>query len=189
MLKILITVAVVLACVGAWVITRPAVPKSLVPGYQDALEQFPGTTESIAQGLKDFETAYQNLADEHLADRVHSLYAENLYFNDTLHTFTTREQLAGYMGATSESLNSSSIRIDQIMQDGGDVWVRWTMHFESSAGGRIIQSDSIGMSHLRFNEKGQIVLHQDFWDAASGLYRNLPVVGYILDQADRRLPK
>jgi hypothetical protein len=43
------------------------------------------------------------------------------------------------------------------------------------------------MTHLRFDESGRVVLHQDFWDSAAGLYRNLPVVGYVLKLVDARM--
>ena len=40
--------------------------------------------------------------------------------------------------------------------------------------------------HLDVSQ-GRIVLHQDFWDSAAGLYRNLPVVGYALKKIDRNM--
>ena len=35
----------------------------------------------------------------------------------------------------------------------------------------------MGISHLRFDTEGKIILHKDFWDAAGGLYEDLPVLG------------
>ena len=37
---------------------------------------------------------------------------------------------------------------------------------------------SIGMSHLRVGADGRILLHQDYWDSASGLFEHVPVLGY-----------
>jgi hypothetical protein len=36
-----------------------------------------------------------------------------------------------------------------------------------------------GMSHLRFDEKGMIVFHQDYWDS-SLVFERLPVIGFVL---------
>ncbi len=36
---------------------------------------------------------------------------------------------------------------------------------------------TIGMTHVRFNPEGQVILHQDYWDSAAGLFEYVPVVG------------
>jgi hypothetical protein len=187
MIKTVLIIIVVLGIITAWLITRPAVPKPYVEAYQSALDRLPGSDEAIDAGIERFQTVYSDLTDDAVADRVRDLYAETLYFNDTLATFESREALAGYMQKTGESLDRSSVQIDSVMRDGSDVFVRWTMTFSTSSMGRVIDSESIGMTHLRFDTDGRVLLHQDFWDAASGLYRNLPVVGYGLDLVDQRM--
>ncbi|MEX0914690.1 MAG: nuclear transport factor 2 family protein, partial [Wenzhouxiangellaceae bacterium] len=116
-------------------------------------------------------------------------YADAMYFNDSLQTFTSREPLIEYMQSTAEALEQSTVVINQVMRDGNDVFVRWTMTFDATAMGRPIVSESVGMTHLRFDREGRILVHQDFWDSAAGLYRNLPVVGYALKQVDKRMTK
>ena len=49
------------------------------------------------------------------------------------------------------------------------------------------QTTTVGMSHIRFNAKGQVVLHQDFWDSASGLYEHIPVLGSLIRGVKNRL--
>ena len=49
-----------------------------------------------------------------------------------------------------------------------------------SAKGRDIHSVSIGMTQLRFNDEGKIILHQDYWDGAEGFYQHLPYIGYFV---------
>ncbi|MDT8438738.1 MAG: nuclear transport factor 2 family protein [Wenzhouxiangellaceae bacterium] len=192
MMKLLVVVLVVLVMMlgGAlgWLLTRPAVPKPVIDEYHAALERLPGSEAGIEVGLERFRSAFSNLADPALGERVATLYGDPLYFNDTLHTIVTRDKLVDYMTATSRSLDFSQVEVEQVMQSGADVWVRWTMHFQSAVGSRSLDSRSIGITHLRFDAAGRIVLHQDFWDAAGGLYRHLPVIGYVLDRADQQLP-
>lgn len=151
--------------------------------YQQALNDFPGSTDGVEQGLENFKQTYANLADPSTADKISQLYASSLYFNDTVTTLRTRTDLSEYMGKTSDRLNVSTVKIDQVIRDGEDVFVRWNMHFSSSAYGMGVDSESIGMTHLRFNEQGEIILHQDFWDAAAGLYEHLPIVGFFVRRA------
>jgi hypothetical protein len=60
---------------------------------------------------------------------------------------------------------------------GADCYVRWTLEFRTKnlAGGKPIVTE--GVSQLRFDEQGRIVLHQDFWNPAAGIYGHLPVLG------------
>jgi hypothetical protein len=46
---------------------------------------------------------------------------------------------------------------------------------------------SIGMSHIRFNSAGQVVLHQDYWDSGSNLFEHIPVVGWLIRRIKARL--
>jgi hypothetical protein len=171
----------------AWLATRPAVPKSYGESYREALRTWPGSELAIDAGLERFRSAYADLSSPRTEANIRSLYAENIYFHDTLQQFDQNTALAAYMGSMAQSIESSSVRVDQIVRDGSDVFLRWTMRFVSrTAGGEMI-SETIGMTHLRFNERGEVILHQDFWDPASGLYRHLPVLGWLLHQVDRRV--
>lgn len=155
--------------------------------YHAALKLHAGTETGIDLGLAFFKQTYANLADAATAEKVSRLYAPDLYFNDTVTTIRSREELTDYMDKTSKKVKTSRVNIDQVIRDGVDVFVRWTMHFESSAYGIQVDSDTIGMTHLRFDANGQIVLHQDFWDSAAGLYSHLPIVGFFVRRAQTAL--
>src|SRR6056297_341246 len=187
MFKTILIFVLLIAAVLVWVGTRPAAPKPFSDDYQRALRTHPGSERGIEAGLADFAAVYGELTHPEIGRRVARLYADPMYFNDSLKTFQSLQPLVEYMETTSRMLDESSVEIQQVIRDGADVFVRWTMTFASSALGREISSESIGMTHLRFNAEGQIVLHQDFWDSAAGLYRNLPVVGYALKQVDKRM--
>jgi len=44
-----------------------------------------------------------------------------------------------------------------------------------------------GVTHLRFNAAGKVLLHRDYWDAAEELYARLPVIGGVMRWLRRRL--
>lgn len=155
--------------------------------YEQALEEFPGSDSAIEIGLQRFTAAFSDLTDPGLADKFRAAYADELFFNDTLHTFRRSEDLVAYMARTGENLSESRVEVRQVVTDGADVYVRWTMEFRTRAVGRDVNSRSIGMSHLRFDESGQVVLHQDFWDSGHALYAHLPLVGFAVRRARRAL--
>jgi hypothetical protein len=49
-----------------------------------------------------------------------------------------------------------------------------------------VVSDTIGITHLRFNEAGRVILHQDFWDTGLGFYQHIPVLGRVVKSINRR---
>ena len=174
---------------GIWLVTRPADPKPYTEDYDAALARYSGSVAATEHGIEHFGTVYANLASDGVANAVRELYADEIYFNDTIKTFRDRDELARYMGEMSKMLDRSEVEVEQVIRDGRDVFVRWSMHFEASAAGREVHSRSIGMTHLRFDENGRIVLHQDFWDPATGIYRHMPVIGYLLSHADQRMSR
>ena len=154
-----------------------------VGAYHEALDRYPGDESAIDRGVETFRQTYGDLTRDNLADRVASLYADEFYFNDTVHIIRDRATLVDYMARTGESLAENRIDVHRVIRDGADVYVRWEMTFVTRAAGKTIDSHSIGMTHLRFNPSGQIVLHQDFWDSGSALYAHLPVVGFFVRRA------
>jgi steroid delta-isomerase len=44
-----------------------------------------------------------------------------------------------------------------------------------------------GATHLRFNGRGKVVYHRDYWDAAEELYAKLPLLGALMRWLRRRL--
>lgn len=159
----------------------------LVGPYEQALLDFPGSTAAIKAGVERFKTTFSDFTDPQLEDKVRAAYAERFFFNDTLHSFHRLDDLAHYMARTGEAVSSSSVTVHQVVVDDVDVYVRWTMEFRTRAVGRDVHSHSIGMSHLRFDDQGRVVLHQDFWDSGHGLYAHLPIVGFAVRRARRAL--
>jgi limonene-1,2-epoxide hydrolase len=155
--------------------------------YQLSLEKIEGDRTHVDLGVSRFTHAFEDLTAPDLEQRLIALYADELFFNDTIHTFHRREDLLAYLVKTGAALKHSHIEIEQVISDGADVFVRWTMDFQTRAAGRDIHSTSIGMTHLRFNTQGQAVLHQDFWDSGHALYAHLPVIGPAIRSARKRM--
>lgn len=155
--------------------------------YEAALDRFPGSAKAIDAGLEGFVNGYGNLAHDDLRARIEELYADDLYFNDTIHTYTDLDDLVAYLGKTGDALDESKVEVKQIMREGSDVFVRWSMDFKLRVIGREIHSRSIGMTHLRFDERGKVLIHQDFWDSGHALYAQLPIVGFFIRRAHSQM--
>jgi hypothetical protein len=48
-------------------------------------------------------------------------------------------------------------------------------------------TQTIGMSHLRFDASGLVRLHQDYWDSTAGLFEHVPLLGAGIRAIKRRV--
>jgi len=148
--------------------------------YQAALKRQQGSDDEavIERGVENFRATLGDFSVPDLRERVESLYAGDVYFNDTFKTLNGREAVVEHLVATGEQVASSNVEVQSVIADGQDVYLRWLMDFRFTAGGKTIDSRSIGMSHLRFNDDGEVILQQDFWDSTEGFFAHVPYIGY-----------
>ena len=130
-----------------------------------------------AQGKKSFERVFSHLKSQDLGERITQSYAQSIYFNDTFRTVKKRDELITYLQKTADSTPVNSVHVLDVFSNGNDIYIKWKMSFTFHILGDEKRSHSIGISHLKLNSDGQIVLHQDFWDGVEGFYQHLPIIG------------
>ena len=148
---------------------------------QDYLALAPAEVNIQAQErVQALKKLYDQLEDGLLEQQIVETYAEKLYFNDTLVTLHDRQSLLRYLKHTQQQLDDIKFDILDIENNGQDSYVRWLMQTRFRVMGQDLDIHSIGMSHLRFDAAGKIILHQDYWDSMQGFYYHLPLIGGIL---------
>ena len=158
---------------------------------EDAVDLYLAQTKPNRQvqpsEIRSFAAAFENLKSEELKKLIEAAYAEELFFNDTLVTLHQRGDLIQYLQQSADKTNRVNTTILDVANSGADYYVRWLLDMEFEVLGGIRTSRTVGMSHLRFDETGRIVLHQDFWDSANGLYKHMPLVGSLMTWINSRL--
>lgn len=156
-------------------------PADAAAGYRAALAQRPGVTLSDnAAGraaAARFAALYADLSVPNVEARIRETYAPDAWFNDTLATKEGIDAIEAYLLRTARDAESVQAVIDDVAVSGSDCYVRWTMVIRTPnlAGGRALTT--AGLSQLRFDRQGRIILHQDFWDPGAGIYQHLPLLG------------
>lgn len=114
-----------------------------------------------------------------------SLYSQDIIFSDPFKTLKGREKVYEYFLQQMERVTTCNFIIGDIMQDKDMAAVVWKMQFSHPmmAKGRLI--DVHGMSHLKFDSK--IIYHKDFFDSSELIYRQIPVVGRVIQWIEGRL--
>lgn len=147
------------------------------PAYQQGLKNYAGTRDVPRAAIDRFTALYSPLNAAYVKKHIDQVYAKKLYFNDTLATLHDRADLEKHLIDTTQRLDYMNLDVKQVWRDGDDVFVRWLMKARFTILGSQRESDTIGITQLRFNRRGQVVFHQDFWDSSQGLDQHVPVVG------------
>ena len=144
-----------------------------------------GETEKLA--VERFQRLLSDFKAPDFAERVSEVYAEDAFFNDTIKTVHGVEQIREYLVESGEAIDKGEVEFVDLVSDNGNYYFRWvmTIQFKKLADGE--DTRSIGMTHIRFNSQGRVVLHQDFWDSSAGLFEHVPVLGWMLRKAKSRL--
>ena len=127
-----------------------------------------------------FINLYNQLKEVSVDEQISRTYAEKIFFSDTVVTIHDRQSLLRYLKQTQDNVDSIKFEALDVVENGKDSYVRWLMQTRFKIMGQSLDIESIGMSHLRFNEDDKIILHQDYWDSMQGFYQHIPIIGGLL---------
>jgi hypothetical protein len=163
----------------------PLSPEAMDASYEQALERSAARSvvldaqaqEAQLQRLRGFFTRMDAAG---MRAAVDGLYAPDAYLNDNLVALDGAQAIGDYFATTMARVSSVRVDLLSMANSGPDYFVRWQMTIESPdvRDGRPLKS--YGVTHFRFDGSGRVLVHRDFWDAGTGLYEHLPVVGSIL---------
>ncbi len=173
LLLLIIVISLILyACSGSTNLK----PNRSATQYFDHLANTPATTEH-SEVKRTFGTIFSDFKAGATEDNIRQIYADQLYFNDTFKIINNIDDLVAYLSHSASQVESTKVDILDVIRSEHDYFIRWSMQMKLSVKGKSIDSQSIGMSQLRFNEAGQVVFHQDFWDSSEAFFEHLPMVG------------
>lgn len=133
--------------------------------------------DALAQG---FVTTFARLGQPDFMAAADRLFSPDLvYVNDVLSQYQRFDAVRAHLAEMSEAV--SDARVDKVAswQQGDSVYVHWRMEYTLHVLGSSRRMASHGITQLKADALGRIVFQQDFWDSNNGLYRQLPVAGWI----------
>ena len=155
--------------------------------YTQAIAQAHGvspTPDNIAMWISFFSQFEPDNETQKIA--VSEVYAKNVYFSDSLMHTDQIDDIAAHFERLRNNGTTVKLQILSTIIQDQDVYVIWQMESRFKPLLRYMKSNTIGATHLRFNSKGKVILHQDFWDTGHGLYRHIPVLGYAIRSVESR---
>ncbi|MCK0153021.1 nuclear transport factor 2 family protein [Alcanivorax sp. S6407] len=168
--------------------SAPAGPYGYTSSYLNERSRCEDHQAPTAARVDRFIAFYDQLESGQPVDGIETIYAEEVYFNDTLITLRGRDALQAHLQKTANNLDSLSVTLLDVLQPShandstdrkqpGATYLVWEMEAQFRLLGKNRLSHTLGISQLCFNREGQVTFHQDFWDSSQGLDQHLPILG------------
>ncbi|MAD08672.1 MAG: hypothetical protein CMP86_14825 [Gammaproteobacteria bacterium] len=154
--------------------------------YRQALDDFAGHRNVNPESIERFVDFLANLGDPATGTTAASLYAEDLHFSDALMVTRDKKTVVDHFTRLSDAGTRVDVQIHQTLQSDADVYLIWSMQARFTPINKEVTSDTLGVTHVRFDITGQVILHQDFWDSGLGFYSHIPVLGAGVRAVGRR---
>lgn len=145
-------------------------------------------SDAERSALLNFSRFFSDFSPDKVDRLIDLTYASDIWFNDTLKTVVGRDVLRTYLRHSAAAVQSCRVEIlDTLSNDQGDYYLRWTMVIRFKRFKPKRDTQTIGISHLRFNREGLVVMHQDYWDSTAGLFEHIPLLGAVIGAIKRRV--
>ncbi len=135
-----------------------------------------------------FTRFFSDFSPDKIAVLLDETYAKDVWFNDTIKTIEGVDVLRTYLKHSAEAVEACRVEVKETLKnDKGDFFVRWVMTIRFKKFKKGVDTQTIGMSHLRFNQAGLVCFHQDYWDSTAGIFEHIPVLGWAIKKIKARL--
>lgn len=137
-------------------------------------------SEAEKAAISRFENFLAHLDEKTAREETEKVYAPDAFLNDTLKTLHGSPAIRSYFIKTAQGLDSMTVTFDDLAVSGKNYYFRWTMETRMKHLARGKNIRTIGMTLVRFDSKGRVLVHQDFWDSAQGVWDHVPVLGFVI---------
>ena len=146
-----------------------------------------GSTEEAA-AIARFKLFFADFSPQKIDVLLDQTYAKDAWFNDTLKTIRGRDQMRSYLKHGAEAVESCVVEVlETLSNETGDYYIRWLMTIRFKRFKKGQDTQTIGISHVRFNNDGLVCFHQDYWDSTAGIFEHIPVLGWMIGKIKARL--
>jgi len=132
--------------------------------------------------LESWAGFWSGLGPETL-DRLDDLAAPELRFVDPFNDVTGRDRVKALLQRMLRDLGAASFVVQDWAMGAKGGYLLWD--FAATIAGQRLSID--GMSEVRFNPDGQVILHRDHWDAGGQVYAHVPLLGLGIRLMRKRL--
>lgn len=125
---------------------------------------------------------FESLTPESVA-RLGEHYAANAWFKDPFNEVTGLDSIRRVFTHMYRQVSEPRFCVtDRLISENGAMLI-WDFNFRLGRRAIVVR----GATHLRFNGRGKVTYHRDYWDTAEELYGKLPILGAVMRLLRSRL--
>lgn len=191
---LLLSVTLLAACDSGNPIGERGILRPLNASYEDALAQtetaayiFPADSVSELQVLERLQDFFSDMTVESVRANATFVYAPEAYLNDNVVGISGVDRITDYFAHAALQADVLDIVFLDVARSKTDYYIRWQMRVDAKA---LSDGESVftyGTTQFRFDREGRVIIHRDFWDAATGIYEHLPYLGPLIKYVHRKL--
>ena len=132
--------------------------------------------------LDAWADAWEGLTPEAVA-RLRELCVPDIRFVDPFNDLTGIGRFEALLLHMFQTLESPRFVVDDRAMGQHAGYLRW--RFSATLRGRALALE--GMSEVRFDATGKVILHHDHWDASTQVYGRIPILGAAIRLIRKRL--
>ena len=130
---------------------------------------------------------YLEALDRESVDQLDRYVSEDVHFRDPFNDSRGIARMRAILTDMFDSVESPRFEVTDHVCGDTYCYLDWRLSGTLRALPRAGQWSVEGVSRVRFDSSGRVAEHIDFWDAASGLYESLPILGRVLRVIRRRI--
>ena len=132
--------------------------------------------------FSDIAQWFQTLTPASL-ERVEDIYAADAVFIDPFNHLHGLASVRAVYQHMFDTLEHPRFVVTTTVSNGHQAFMTWDFLFKCRGQAQKLS----GCTQFELNDRGLIVLHRDYWDAAQQVYEKVPVLGAILRMIRRKL--
>ena len=191
---LLLGVTLLAACDNGNPMGEQGILRPLNASYEDALAQtetaaymFPADSVSELQVLERLQGFFSDMTVESVRANAPFVYAPDAYLNDNVVGISGVDRITDYFAHAALQADVLDIVFLDVARSKTDYYIRWQMRVDAKALSDGEPVLTYGTTQFRFDREGRVIIHRDFWDAATGLYEHLPYLGRVMKYVHRKL--
>lgn len=140
--------------------------------------------KEFKRGLRQYIRFYETLTPETLS-QLDKITTPSVRFKDPFNDVVGRAAYRKILENMFRDVSPPTFKVSETAwSDTGHAVIKWRFRCTAK---RIGALDIDGLSHLRFDARGRVKEHVDYWDAAEYFYARLPLIGPLVRWIGRRL--
>lgn len=132
----------------------------------------------LQKALNRYIFVFENLTPEMVNNELKDLFDPSVEFIDPFNHAKGLDETLLVFEHMFESLHAARFEVTEQMRDKNQAFLVWTFTYQRNP-----NSDPQkikGVSKVSLTEEGLIVHHEDFWDASTNVYLQVPILGWLI---------